>query len=68
MIVKSEGSYSSNNSPKSLSNSNMAVKGYEHSECNTELTEESVMELIAEDNIKFLIEEKDGDREEAVII
>ena len=68
MIVKSEGSSSSNKSPKSLPNSNEAIKGYEDSECNTELSEVSVVEIITEDNIKFLIEEKDGDREEVVII
>ena len=68
MMVKSEGSSSSNNSPKSLANSNEAVKGSEYLESNTELSEASVVEIITEDNIKFLIKEKNDDREEVVII
>ena len=67
MIVKSESSSSSNNSPKSLPDSNIAVRGCENSECNTDLSDESVIEIITEDNIKFLIEEK-PDREKVVII
>ena len=67
MIENTDSSVSSN-SPKSSVLSNIAVVGNnDNNECKTETSEESV-EYIFPDNIKFFIEEKDGSREEVVIV
>jgi hypothetical protein len=67
MIEKTDSSVSSN-SPKSSVLSNTAViDNKDDNECNTEASEESVVN-ITPDNIKFFIEEKDSSREEVVIV